>query len=167
MAALGLLAQHPGSGYDLLKRFEKSMANVWPATQSQLYGELNKLAHTGLIEVSAIGPRGRKEYRITPAGRTELKRWITNPADDPPERSAGLLRLFLLGELPRDQALAHLTAMATHADAEVARLKELEASIPWPDADDRYGHAVLEYGLRLNAMQAQWARWLIETIDNR
>lgn len=43
-AALGLLAQQPGSGYDLLKRFEISMANVWPATQSQLYGELNKLA---------------------------------------------------------------------------------------------------------------------------
>ncbi|MCA4722461.1 PadR family transcriptional regulator [Mycolicibacterium fortuitum] len=168
MAALGMLAQHPGSGYDLLKRFENSMANVWPATQSQLYGELNKLAHTGLIEVSAIGPRGRKEYRITPAGRTELKRWITNPGDDPPERSAGLLRMFLLGELPRDQAREHLKAMAAHADAEVARLKELEASIPWADyGGDFYGHAVLEYGLRLNAMQAQWARWLIETIDNR
>ena len=39
------------------------MANVWPATQSQLYGELNKLADAGLIEVSDIGPRGRKEYR--------------------------------------------------------------------------------------------------------
>lgn len=168
MAALGMLAQQPASGYDLLKRFEKSMANVWPATQSQLYGELNKLAHTGLIEVSAVGPRGRKEYRITPAGRTELKRWITNPGDDPPERSAGLLRVFLLGELPRDQARDHLQAMAAHADAEVARLQELEASIPWADyGGDLYGHAVLEYGLRLNAMQAQWARWLIETIDNR
>ncbi len=100
MAALGLLAQHPGSGYDLLKRFEKSMANVWPATQSQLYGELNKLAAAGLIEVSAIGPRGRKEYRITAAGRTELEHWITHPADDPPERSAAVLRVFLLGELP-------------------------------------------------------------------
>ena len=65
IAALGLLAQHPGSGYDLLRRFEKSMANVWPATQSQLYGELNKLADGGLIEVSDVGPRGRKEYRIT------------------------------------------------------------------------------------------------------
>ena len=51
IAALGLLAQQPGSGYDLLKHFEKSMANVWPATQSQLYGELNKLADAGLIEV--------------------------------------------------------------------------------------------------------------------
>lgn len=168
VAALGLLAQHPGSGYDLLKRFEKSMANVWPATQSQLYGELNKLAHTGLIEVSAIGPRGRKEYRITSAGRTELKRWIANPADDPPERSAGLLRVFLLGELPRDQALDHLAALASHADAEVARLKELEASIPWSDTDeDLYGHAALEYGLRFNAMQAEWARRLTKTIDNR
>ncbi|MCV7202848.1 PadR family transcriptional regulator [Mycolicibacterium peregrinum] len=168
MAALGLLAQHPGSGYDLLKRFEKSMANVWPATQSQLYGELNKLAGAGLIEVSAIGPRGRKEYRITPAGRTELERWITDPADDPPERSAGLLRVFLLGELPRDQALEHLAALAAHSESEVARLKKLEASIPWTDTDeDRYGHAALEFGLRFNAMQAEWAHWLKKTIDNR
>ena len=84
IAALGLLAQRPGSGYDLLKRFEKSMANVWPATQSQLYGELNKLADGGLIEVSDIGPRGRKEYRITDAGPRR-----TAPLDD---RSAGRSR---------------------------------------------------------------------------
>ncbi len=77
-AALGLLAQHPGSGYDLLKRFENSMANVWPATQSQLYGELNKLAEAGLIEVTDIGPRGRKEYRVTKAGREDLLRWMTD-----------------------------------------------------------------------------------------
>ncbi len=159
MAALGLLAQHPGSGYDLLKRFEKSMANVWPATQSQLYGELNKLADTGLIEVSAIGPRGRKEYRATPAGRTELVRWIANPQDDPPERSAELLRVFLLGELPRDQARSHLIALAEHSESEVARLKELEATTRWTETEsDTYAHAALEYGLRFNAMQAKWAR---------
>ena len=75
-AALGLLAQHPGSGYDLLKRFQLSVGNVWSATQSQLYGELNKLADAALIEVSDTGPRGRKEYRITVAGRAELVRWI-------------------------------------------------------------------------------------------
>jgi DNA-binding PadR family transcriptional regulator len=167
MAALGLLAQHPGSGYDLLKRFEKSMANVWPATQSQLYGELNKLADSGLIEVSAVGPRGRKEYRVTPAGRAELLRWITNPQDDPPERSAGLLRIFLLGQLPPTEARAHLTSLADHSDAEVKRLKELEAAITWgePSADS-YAHAALEYGLRINAMQAEWARWLIGRLSH-
>ncbi|PRC59664.1 PadR family transcriptional regulator, partial [Mycobacterium sp. ITM-2017-0098] len=82
IAALGLLAEGPASGYDLLKLFEKSMANVWPATQSQLYSELNKLADGGLIEVSAVGPRGRKEYEITDAGRDELQRWVTTPQED-------------------------------------------------------------------------------------
>jgi DNA-binding PadR family transcriptional regulator len=168
MAALGLLAQGPGSGYDLLKHFEKSMANVWPATQSQLYGELNKLAGAGLIEVSDIGPRGRKEYRITEAGHVELQRWVANPQDDPPFRSPGLLRVFLLGEVPPDQARKHVVAMAEHADAEVKRLEELSDSIDWSDGDSLFfGRAALEYGLRANAMEAEWARWLINAIDER
>jgi DNA-binding PadR family transcriptional regulator len=168
IAALGLLAQEPGSGYDLLKHFEKSMANVWPATQSQLYGELNKLADSGLIEVSDIGPRGRKEYRITEAGRAELRRWVANPQDDPQFRSPGLLRVFLLGEVPADDARKHVVAMAEHADAEVRRLEELHNSIHWGDEEGSfYGRAALEYGLRMYAMEAEWANWLVREIDKR
>ena len=168
MAALGLLAQQPGSGYDLLRTFEKSMANVWPATQSQLYGELNKLADAGLIEVADIGPRGRKEYRITPQGRAELRRWVANPQDDPPYRNAPLLRVFLLGAVVPDQAREHMAAVAEHADAEVKRLEELRDSIEWTDdAGLFYGRAALEYGLRANAMEAEWARWLVKAIDKR
>jgi DNA-binding PadR family transcriptional regulator len=168
MAALGLLAQEPGSGYDLLRHFEKSMANVWPATQSQLYGEHNTPPDAGLIEVSDIGARGRKEYRITSAGRAELQRWVANPQDDPPFRSPGLLRVFLLGEVPADQARKHVVAMAEHADAEVKRLEELCDSIDWSDGDSLFfGRAALEYGLRANAMEADWARWLINAIDER
>jgi DNA-binding PadR family transcriptional regulator len=168
IAALGLLAQEPGSGYDLLKHFQKSMANVWPATQSQLYGELNKLADAGLIEVSDIGPRGRKEYRITEAGRTELRRWVMNTQDDPPFRSAGLLRVFLLGEISRDEAREHIVAMAEHANSEVKRLEELRDSIDWTDGDGLfYGRAALEHGLRMKAMEAEWANWLVREIDKR
>ncbi len=168
IAALGLLAREPGSGYDLLKHFEKSMANVWPATQSQLYGELNKLADAGLIEVSDIGPRGRKEYRITESGRAELRRWVANPQDDPPFRSAALLRVFLLGEVPPDQARAHVLAMADHAEAEVKRLEALRASVDWTDDEGSfYSLAALEYGLRMNAMQADWANWLVRAVDAR
>ena len=168
IAALGLLAQHPGSGYDLLKRFEESMANVWPATQSQLYGELNKLADTGLIAVGDIGPRGRKEYRITEAGRAELLRWVLNPQDDPPYRKPHLLRVFLLGEIAPERAREHMVAVAEHAESEVRRLEELRDSIAWGDADAYfYGRAALEYGLRGEAMEAQWARWLVQAIDER
>ncbi len=168
MAALGLLAWAPASGYDLLKHFEKSMANVWPATQSQLYGELNKLADAGLIEVSNVGPRGRKEYRITDEGRAELRRWVTNPQDDPPFRSTALLRVFLLDAVPWDQAREHVVAMEAHAEAEVKRLKELRDSVDWTGTDSLfYGRAALEYGLRMNAMESDWARWLVKAIEGR
>ncbi|MGV0835702.1 PadR family transcriptional regulator [Mycolicibacterium thermoresistibile] len=168
MAALGLLAQQPGSGYDLLGRFETSMANVWPATQSQLYGELNRLADAGLIEVSAVGPRGRKEYRITTAGRAELVRWVLNPQDDPPYRSPQLLRVFLLGEIPREKARRYLTELADHADSEFKRLTELRDSFPWGDSDaDFYGRTALEYGLRAETMVGEWARWAIDRLDSR
>jgi DNA-binding PadR family transcriptional regulator len=145
------------------------MANVWPATQSQLYGELNKLADAGLIEVSEIGPRGRKEYRITEAGRQELQRWVTLPQDDPPYRNAGLLRVFLLGAIPSAQARDHMVAMAYHADAELKRYEDLRDSVDWDTGDDGlfYGRAALEYGLRLSAMEAQWARWVVDAIDAR
>lgn len=168
IATLGLLAEHPGSGYDLLKRFEKSMANVWPATQSQLYGELNKLAAAGLIEVSAVGPRARKEYRITAAGRRELVRWVTSPQDDPPVRRPALLRVFLLGEIPPAQARTQVAAVAEHAEAEVDRLEQLRDAVAWGDDDSSFfSRAALEYGLRANATEAQWAHALIEGMDAR
>jgi DNA-binding PadR family transcriptional regulator len=167
-AALGLLAQQPGSGYDLIKRFENSMANVWPATQSQLYGELNKLAEAGLIEVSDIGPRGRKEYRVTEAGREDLLRWMTTADDDPPHRSSGLLRIFLLGEMPPGQARAHVIAVAEQADAQLTRYENLRDCVDWDDSDaDFYGRAALEYGIRRAVTEAEWARWLVEQIDKR
>lgn len=168
MAALGLLTQHPGSGYDLLKRFEKSMANVWPATQSQLYGELNRLADNGFIEVAEIGPRGRKVYRVTESGRAELLRWVTNPQDDPPDRSPELLRVFLLGELPRRDAADHVQALVERAESELARLRALRDDLHCDDSDTSfYGNAALEYGLRFEAMQADWARWLVTAIKDR
>jgi DNA-binding PadR family transcriptional regulator len=144
------------------------MANVWPATQSQLYGELNKLAEAGLIEVTDVGPRGRKEYRVTSAGRADLLRWMTNPQDDPPYRSAELLRVFLLGEIPDDEARDYMTSVAEHADAELARLETLRDTVSWSDDDSNfYGRAALEFGLRAEAMEAAWARWVIRAMDAR
>ncbi len=169
IAALGLLAQHPGSGYDLMKRFEKSMANVWPATQSQLYGgELNKLAAAGLIEVADTGPRGRKVYRATDSGRDELLRWLISHRMTRPIAAPGQLRIFLLGELPPGRAAGHVQTLADHARAEIARLEALRAQLHWDDSDESfYGYAALEHGLRYHAMQAEWAEWLVKAINER
>jgi DNA-binding PadR family transcriptional regulator len=167
-AALGLLARAPASGYDLLKVFEASMANVWPATQSQLYGELNKLADAGMIQVSEVGPRGRKEYAITETGRVELHRWLTSPQDDPTFRSAQLLRVFLLDNLPHDQAREFVLGFKTEADEEHKRYEQIRDTYDWSRGDQAFfERAALENGLRFTRMQSEWARWVLDELDKR
>src|SRR5882757_611589 len=103
-ALLGLLVDRQGSGYDLMKLFETSLANVWPATQSQVYGELGKLADSGLLAVAAEGPRGRKEYSLTESGREELRHWLVDVEPTRVHRSDMLLRVFFLSALTREEA---------------------------------------------------------------
>ena len=84
-ALLGLLAEEPASGYDLARKFERNLSRyAWHAQQSQIYPELNRLAADGLATVIEEGPRGRRTYAITEVGRSELRRWVLDPNDEPP-----------------------------------------------------------------------------------
>jgi DNA-binding PadR family transcriptional regulator len=168
MAALGLLAKGPASGYDLLKIFDRSMVNVWSATQGQLYAELNKLANDGLIEVAEVGQRGRKEYIITAAGRSALQAWLGSLVDDPPLRDAGLLRVFLLGEVDDHQAREFLERAARRAQESLDSLRVLQNSTEWTNGDSMFfGRVALEHGLRRYAMEVEWAQWALLELDDR
>ena len=164
-AVLGLLVDQPASGYDLMKRFNTSLANVWPATQSQVYGELARLADHGLIDVAAEGPRGRKEYTLTDEGLTELRRWLIEDKPEP-RRSSALLRVFFMGVLTPEQAADFLAKAAEQAAADHAALRRLQDSLDWTEQGQltNNGRLALEYGLRLYAMQEEWARWAANRI---
>jgi PadR family transcriptional regulator AphA len=159
-AVLGLLEEQPMSGYDLLKRFEQAMSHVWAATQSQLYGELGKLETAGLIRVHAEGPRGRKEYEITDAGRAELRHWLVDVEPNRVTRNEALLRVYFLGAVAPERAREYLESVGETARRREGRLEDLDASIDWGDDDASvYGRMVLEWGKRFSAMQREWAEW--------
>jgi DNA-binding PadR family transcriptional regulator len=166
-ALLGLLDDRTASGYDLMKLFDTTLANVWPATQSQVYGELTRLADAGLLEVVNQGPRGRKDYTITELGRTELRRWLTETRPEPVRRNEALLRVFFLDLLRPEQARDFLREQAERAEALHTQLRELEESVDWTETTMliKDGRIALEYGLRLAAMQADWARWAVDQIS--
>jgi DNA-binding PadR family transcriptional regulator len=165
-ALLGLLANRTASGYHLLKLFERSLANVWPASQSQVYGELTRLADAGLLEVAARGPRGRKDYTITETGHAELLHWLTETPPALSHRNDALLRMFFLNLLTPDQSLALLHRHASQAAGHHAELRRLRDGDDWHESGKltANGRLVLEYGLRLTAMQEHWARWAAATI---
>ncbi|WP_326837811.1 PadR family transcriptional regulator [Amycolatopsis rhabdoformis] len=163
-AVLGMLADQPGSGYDLLKRFQTAMSNVWSATQSQLYGELGKLEKADLITVTAEGPRGRKEYAITDTGLAELRAWLLAEPAGPP-RSEALLRVYFLGSVEPEQARAYLEGLGEGALRRAEHLAEIEATVDWDDGDQSvYGRLALEFGKRYSEMQREWSAWAAKQI---
>lgn len=94
-ALLTALAERPGSGSELADRFDRSIGYFWQATHQQIYRELGRLEEMGWVEsLPAESGRGRKRaYRILPAGKKELRRWIAEPEDPTPLREALMVRL--------------------------------------------------------------------------
>lgn len=164
---LGLLAEGPASGYDLLATFQETLVNVWPATQSQLYGELNKLAKDGLIEVTATGARGRKEYGVTEAGLEELRRWVIHVDPVGVGRNDMLLRVFFLGQLSKSEARAYLEQERYGTEKHAEILQKIEETVDWENGGNlaTYGRIALEWGLRFTKMQREWAEWALERIE--
>lgn len=166
-AVLGLIAEMDGaSGYDLLKMFELSLGNVWPATQSQLYGELGKLTGAGLIEVVEEGPRGRKEYGVTAAGRAELRHWMIDTVPKPSRRDETMLRVFFLGLIEPAEARDYLRDRAEDMGERREELARIEEAVEWGRDDlSVYGRLALEYGKRFMAMRQEWMRWALKEVE--
>ncbi|MGW5313542.1 PadR family transcriptional regulator [Nocardia thailandica] len=158
-ALLGMLADHPASGYDLLGRFRETLANVWPATQSQIYTELTKLADAGLVAVDEAGPRGRKQYALTPAGTRELRHWLTETAPKPITRNETLLRVFFLGHLTPTQADEYLAAIENRSTAALSDLEHLRDTITGDSTGAVYGRLAVDWGIRFRRMNQEWAAW--------
>ncbi len=165
---LGLLADQPGSGWDLLKRFETSLAFVWPATQSQLYTELGRMDDEGLVEVTDVGARNRKEYDLTIEGRTELERWLTEVEPERVRRDDAMLRVFFLWAIDPEQARGYLEREADQQRRFHELLEVVEQTIDWDESGfDRFGRLALENGLRVAEANEAWARWAAEQVGTR
>jgi PadR family transcriptional regulator AphA len=167
-ALLGLLAEEPASGYELTHRFERVLQRyAWHAQNSQIYPELNQLSRDGLAAVIEEGPRGRRTYAITDAGRTELRRWMRNPPEVFLVRNEFVLRLFLLPALEPEEARTVLHQLAAESNTTLATLRE---QVDKFDATADPGTAlpvnrlVAEFGLRSYQTLQEWALWALEHI---
>jgi DNA-binding PadR family transcriptional regulator len=79
-AILATLLDGPSSGYQLAKRFDRSVGYYWQATHQHIYRELVVLERRGYIErVGAVNNSPEKPYQLTPSGQTYLASWIAEP----------------------------------------------------------------------------------------
>jgi DNA-binding PadR family transcriptional regulator len=155
---LGLLAEHRRSGYELLKEFQGTLAHAWPASHSQIYPELARLAAAGLILQTASGPRGAKFYEITDAGLEEVRRWLSETEPTRPARSDALLRVLLLWLLEPPERLRLLRNELDVHRHTLGELEEIAAgAAPERDAKDQLQRIALEYGIQTARARVAWA----------
>lgn len=164
-AILGTVAARPQSGYDLSRTFERSIASIFSANHGQIYEELVRLEERGLLDVGEEGPRRRREYRVTPDGVAEVRRWLLETEPDRTTRDPAVVRLMFLSLLEPAEARAVLDRHEEEARAALVALErqKLEAEeVPAPSRG-----VPLEWGLRFNRTLLEFVEWSRGEVERR
>ena len=150
MSLLGFLHQGPMTGWNLVATVDREIGDFWSVTQSQVYRELASMSELGFVQAGELGPRDRRPYSITDAGRQAFRDWLAIEPGPETIRFPLLLTVLFgqylppgrLGEFIHDhrnqhaQRLAHYTA-----------LLDSIAAAPPDQAPDAYVVATLNFGL--------------------
>jgi len=116
-ALLATLSAGPRTGYDLTQRFDSTVGHIWHAPHSQIYPELRRMEHAGLVAADEIprGPRGTKrEYRLTEDGLGELRRQASDVVPLQRERDPVRLWAAYLEFAEPEAIVAQLEAHIAH-----------------------------------------------------
>lgn len=101
LGILGLLAEEPLHGYEVKSRFEAMVGHTWEVNIGQIYSTLQRLERDELVEPAGDrGDRGKLAYKLTPLGRQELDRWLSEPEAEPQQLHDDLfIKLMLIRRL--------------------------------------------------------------------
>jgi DNA-binding PadR family transcriptional regulator len=155
---LGMLLNGRRSGYEIKQKVDSSTRFFWAASYGQIYPELRKLAKAGLVEGESrpTGGRRRTVYRLTDAGREELRRWLDRPPDRLELRDEGLLKLFFAGAGEPGKAVEIIDAKQRLMEEKLAALCEIEPYAAAEASSDPFPYLVLRYGLESSEWVIAW-----------
>lgn len=104
------LLEKPSTGFDLARRFDRSMGFFWNATHQQIYRELGAMLKKGWVstlEESDSSSR-KKTYQVEALGRQELTKWMTEQQEPPQFRSELMVKLRAEAQIGGDQILPEM-----------------------------------------------------------
>ncbi len=119
---LAILDQGACYGLQLRLEFEKRTGGSWPVNVGQVYSTLDRLERDGFATKSEADAGGHVYWRITAAGRDDVREWLARPIARPTAaRDELAIKIALATTLPGTDAAALIaiqrreTAAALHA----------------------------------------------------
>ncbi|NNG37784.1 PadR family transcriptional regulator [Flexivirga sp. ID2601S] len=163
-AILVSLAEQPASGYDLTRRFDKSIGFFWSATHQQIYRVLARMDADGLVTIRRQSGGGvrpdRKVYRLTTAGRGRLVEWTREPTPGETHRSEFAVKVRAMPFGDRAAIVADIVRQrAVHAEQLDYYVADERRHFPDParlSDDELPAWLVLRGGIRQERGYVEW-----------
>ncbi|GAA1933782.1 PadR family transcriptional regulator [Streptomyces sodiiphilus] len=170
-AILVSLLEQPGSGYELARRFNRSIGYFWTATHQQIYRVLKRMENDHWIEARHVAQEaapGKKVYSVAEPGRAALSAWLAEPVELEGVRHD--LAVKIRGAAFDDPA-ALIDEVERHREAHADRLARYLAGeqrdFPDPatlDTGQELQHAVLRGGIAYERMTLGWLDDVLATL---
>ncbi len=162
------LLERPSTGFELARRFDRSIGFFWNATHQQIYRELNHMLKKGWVSTleNEMDNSRKKTYQVEQLGRIELASWMTQQSEPSQLRDDLMVRLRAEAQLSNNQILPELLR---HLGLHQEKLKLYQSIYDkdFKDSDDLnnrvlYIHKmILELGI---TMESEWIKWLEQVI---
>ncbi|MDZ4254536.1 MAG: PadR family transcriptional regulator [Sulfuritalea sp.] len=171
-ALLVSLLEKPSSGYELARRFDRSIGYFWHATHQQIYRVLARMEEAGWLDAEVQPGEAapdRKVFTVTASGRAELSRWMAQPLDPEGTRNALMVKMRgaafgdpheLIAELEHHRAV-HANRLTAYRVIE-ARDFAGEHGPGAVDTQRALQYMVHKAGLRF---EQGWLEWCEEALD--
>jgi DNA-binding PadR family transcriptional regulator len=148
-SVLGFLSAGPRTGWELLQEAKGGLARFWNVTPSHVYRELAALERRKLVRAGRPGPRDRRPFTITAAGRRAFTAWIEEMPGAEQIRFPLLVSLWFGRHVPAET----LASFVDHARKEhEARLVLYEGL----QTDDPHVGAVVSFGVHYERAVLEW-----------
>ena len=163
IVVLSLLAEQPRHGYDLDRVIEQRGYRQWTSLAfSSVYYLLKRLSERGLLEPDQSSQGRRTVFRVTEAGRRELRQAAGERVLAPAPPSAGVLPALNAYSRLDDPEL--VTLLVRRAEALLGRLDELRALRA--QVDEEHALAIFDYEILRQEADLAWTRSLLKKADS-
>lgn len=168
-ALLTSLIEKPCSGYELARRFDKSIGYFWHATHQQIYRELARMEEHGWVSSSEVegGRAGKKQFDVLPAGRAELQRWAAESATPLRLRDELMLKLraeAAIGPLGISEELEKRLHLHEQELANYQRIEERDFNAPSLSRENEIHYLILKAGIAYEEGRIQWTKEALAVI---
>lgn len=170
---LGLLAEHPMSGYDIKKLIDVRFSFFWNESYGQIYPELKRLTESGEIELieDAATPEGRGKtvYCITESGRDSLRDWLAQPCEKASVRLELLLKVYFAQNGNLSDILCQIALFREEQEQQLAMLNLFEKDLTPIRQYDNHEDIlrVLSFGQKTYRAYLEWCDETIHYLESR